>query len=127
MSYWEVRDYLGELADTTAFKEEEILSLCRSCLKEIEAKLKPDADTKDYRIVAAAAALANYKLALKQNAVESETGITNFKAGDVSIEQDSKDKETLLEKAESYYEKKMLDIIPLCRDNSFAFGQIKVM
>ena len=73
MSYWEVRDYLGELADTTAFKEEEILSLCRSCLKETEAKLKPDADTKDYRIVAAAAALANYKLALKLNAAESET------------------------------------------------------
>lgn len=127
MSCWEVRDYLGELADTTAYKEEEILSLCRSCLKEIEAKLKPDADTKDFRIVAAAAALANYKLALKQNAAESETGITSFKAGDVSIEQDSKDKEALLNMSKSYYEKKMLEIIPLCGDNSFAFSQIKVM
>ena len=127
MSYWEVRDYLAELADTTPYTEDEILSLCRSCLKEIEAKLKPDADTKDFRIVAAAAALANYKLSLKQNAAESENGITSFKAGDVSIEQDSKDKDALLNMSESFYEKKMLEIIPLCLDNSFAFGQIKVM
>lgn len=127
MSCWEVKDYLGELTDISAYKEEEILPLCRSCIKEIESKLKPDADRKDFRVVAAAAGLAYYKLALKKSSLESEAGITSFKAGDVSIEQESKTVEDFLDRAKDFYEKKAADIIPLCKDDSFAFNQIKVM
>lgn len=127
MSCWEVKDYLGELTDISACKEEEILPLCRSCIKEIESKLKPDADRKDFRVVAAAAGLAYYKLALKKSSMESEAGITSFKAGDVSIEQESKTVEDFLDRAKDFYEKKAADIIPLCKDDSFAFNQIKVM
>lgn len=127
MSCWEVKDYLGELTDISAYKEEEILPLCRSCIKEIESKLKPDADRKDFRVVAAAAGLAYYKLALKKSSMESEAGITSFKAGDVSIEQESKAVEDFLDRAKDFYEKKAADIIPLCKDDSFAFNQIKVM
>lgn len=127
MSRWEVKDYLGELTDISAYKEEEILPLCRSCIKEIESKLKPDADRKDFRVVAAAAGLAYYKLALKKSSMESEAGITSFKAGDVSIEQESKTVEDFLDRAKDFYEKKAADIIPLCKDDSFAFNQIKVM
>ena len=116
MSCWEVKDYLGELTDISAYKEEEILPLCRSCIKEIESKLKPDA-----------AGLAYYKLALKKSSMESEAGITSFKAGDVSIEQESKTVEDFLDRAKDFYEKKAADIIPLCKDDSFAFNQIKVM
>ena len=127
MSCWEVKDYLGELTDISAYKEEEILPLCRSCIKEIESKLKPDADRKDFRVVAAAAGLAYYKLALKKSSMESEAGITSCKAGDVSIEQESKTVEDFLDRAKDFYEKKAADIIPLCKDDSFAFNQIKVM
>lgn len=127
MSRWEVKDYLAELTDISAYGEEEILPLCHSCLREIEAKLKSDADRHDFRITAAAAALAYYKLALKQSSLSEETGITSFKAGDVSVEQETRDNEKLLGKAECFYEKKMADIIPLCRDDNFAFNQIKVM
>lgn len=127
MSCWEVKDYLSELTDISAYKEEEILPLCRSCIKEIESKLKPDADRKDFRVVAAAAGLAYYKLALKKSSMESEAGITSFKAGDVSIEQESKTVEDFLDRAKDFYEKKAADIIPLCKDDSFAFNQIKVM
>lgn len=127
MSCWEVKDYLGELTDISAYKEEEILPLCRSCLKEIEAKLKPDADRNDYRIVSAAAGLAYYKLLLRQSSFASEANVTSFKAGDLSIEQENKDTEKLLSEAKDFYEKKMLEIIPLCRDDSFAFNQIRVM
>ena len=127
MSCWEVKDYLGELTDISAYKEEEILPLCRSCIKEIESKLKPDADRKDFRVVAAAAGLAYYKLALKKSSMESEAGITSFKAGDVSIEQESKTVEDFLDRAKDFYEKKAADIIPLCKDDSFAFNQIKLM
>ena len=59
--------------------------------------------------------------------MESEAGITSFKAGDVSIEQESKTVEDFLDRAKDFYEKKAADIIPLCKDDSFAFNQIKVM
>lgn len=127
MSCWEVKDYLGELTDISAYKEEEILPLCRSCIKEIDSRLKPDADREDFRVIAAAAGLAYYKLALKKSSLESEPSITSFKAGDVSIEQDSKTVEDSLERAKDFYDKKSADIIPLCKDDSFAFNQIKVM
>lgn len=127
MSCWEVKDYLGELTDISAYKEEEILPLCRSCIKEIDSRLKPDADREDFRVIAAAAGLAYYKLALKKSSLESEPSITSFKAGDVSIEQDSKMVEDFLERAKDFYDKKSADIIPLCKDDSFAFNQIKVM
>lgn len=127
MSCWEVKDYLGELTDISAYKEEEILPLCRSCIKEIDSRLKPDADREDFRVIAAAAGLAYYKLALKKSSLESEPSITSFKAGDVSIEQDSKTVEAFLERAKDFYDKKSADIIPLCKDDSFAFNQIKVM
>lgn len=127
MSCWEVKDYLGELTDISAYKEEEILPLCRSCIKEIDSRLKPDADREDFRVIAAAAGLAYYKLALKKSSLESEPSITSFKAGDVSIEQDSKTVEDFLERAKGFYDKKSADIIPLCKDDSFAFNQIKVM
>ena len=127
MSCWEVKDYLGELTDISAYKEEEILPLCRSCIKEIDSRLKPDADREDFRVIAAAAGLAYYKLALKKSSLESEPSITSFKAGDVSIEQDSKTVEDFLERSKDFYDKKSADIIPLCKDDSFAFNQIKVM
>ena len=127
MSCWEVKDYLGELTDISAYKEEEILPLCRSCIKEIDSRLKPDADREDFRVIAAAAGLAYYKLALKKSSLESEPSITSFKAGDVSIEQDSKTVEDFLELAKDFYDKKSADILPLCKDDSFAFNQIKVM
>ena len=127
MNCWEVKDYLGELTDISAYKEEEILPLCRSCIKEIDSKLKPEADREDFRVIAAAAGLAYYKLALKKSSLEIEPSITSFKAGDVSIEQDGKTVEDSLERAKDFYDKKAADIIPLCKDDSFAFNQIKVM
>lgn len=127
MSCWEVKDYLGELTDISAYKEEEILPLCRSCIKEIDSRLKPEADREDFRVIAAAAGLAYYKLALKKSSLESEPSITSFKAGDVSIEQDSKTVEDFLERAKDFYDKKAVELIPLCKDDSFAFNQIKVM
>ena len=127
MSIWEVKDYLSELTDISAYKEEEILSLCRSCVKEIDSRLKNDADRSDYRVIAAAAGLAYYKLTLKKISADSGESITDFKAGDVSIKQESKSYEKLLANAESFCNKKMTELIPLCRDNSFAFNQIQVM
>lgn len=127
MNCWEVKDYLGELTDVTTYSDDKILSLCRSSVKEIESKLKPDTDKSDFRLVAAAAGLAYYKLTLQKIGADTEIGISKFKAGDVSIEQESKTDENHLENAKCFYENKMAEILPLCKDESFAFKQVKVM
>lgn len=124
MSYWEVKDYLDELTEISAYEESEIISLCNSSLKEIEAKLKTDADKNDVRVIAAAAGLAYYKLALKQNSADDDLDITSFSAGDVNITKNSVSKEKMLEKAKEFYEKSLEDIIPMYQDNSFVFKQI---
>lgn len=126
MSYCEVKDYLGELTSVSLFDEDEILSLCRSSLKEIEAKLRGDADRTDIRIVAAAAGLAYYKLALKQSRIDEESDITSFSAGDVSVTQNSVSKENCLKQAESFYKKTLEALAPMCQDNSFVFRQIRM-
>lgn len=126
MSYWEVKDYLGELTSVSSFDEDEIISLCRSSLKEIEARLKSNADKKDIRIIAAAAGLAYYKLSLKQSQSDGASEITSFSAGDVSITQNKASKENQLKQAEDFYKKALEGIIPMCQDNSFVFRQIRM-
>lgn len=126
MTAWEVKDSLSQLTDWESSEEENILSLCKACLKEIEALLKPDADCTDIRIASAAAALAYYKLSLKRSFRSEEEAITSFKAGDVSITQSKADVSRLADKAESHYRKSLESILPLCKDTGFAFENILI-
>lgn len=126
MTAWEVKDYLSHLTEWEKNAEEEILALCKASLKEIEAMLKPDADRTDVRIASAAAAVAYYKLTLKRSFSAENEEITSFKAGDVSITQSSKNNTKQLDKAEALYSKAFESIIPLCKDNSFAFENILI-
>ncbi|MDD6275474.1 MAG: hypothetical protein PUB20_01420 [Clostridia bacterium] len=120
MNYWDVKDYLSQLIDLTE-DETLVASVCRTALREIEAGLKKDADFNDVRIVAAAAGLAYYRLMLRRNSLSQEDSVMSFKAGDVSITQDSADTAKQLERAEIYCAKMFEKIAPLCEDNSFAF------
>lgn len=126
MTAWEVKECLSHLTVWDEAEEDEIFSLCKASLKEIEAMLKADADRSDARITFAAAANAYYKLSLKRSFSTSKEEITNFKAGDVSITQSSSDNSKLLEKADELYKTSLQNIIPLCKDNGFAFENIKV-
>ncbi len=126
MTVWEVKDYLAQLTEWTSDDEEKILSLCKSALKEIEARLKATADQSDIRIASAGAALAYYKLILKQSYNSNSEEITSFKAGDVSITQSSANKSKQLENAEKLYKEALDSIIPLCQDNGFAFENVLV-
>lgn len=125
MTAWEVKEYLGHLTVIEESAQEEVLDLCRTSLREIEARLKSDADRNDVRIASAAAALAFYKMLLKKTFSCSDE-ITSFKAGDVSITQNTGDNSKQLEKAEKLYSEALKNIIPLCTDNSFAFENIKI-
>ena len=125
MNDWDVKDYLAQLVDLTE-DETLILSVCRTALKEIEAELKKDVDFNDVRIVAAAAGLAYYRLMLRRNTMPTDESVTSFKAGDVSITQNTADPNKQLERAEIYCSKMLGKIATLCEDNSFAFIEVGV-
>ncbi len=127
MTAWEVKDYLSHLTYWDENEEEEILSLCKASLNEINSMLKADADRADARIASAAAANAYYKLSLKRSFSSSQEEFTSFKAGDVSITQgNQKQSEKILDKAEKLYHEALRSIIPLCQDNGFAFENVKI-
>lgn len=125
MTAWEVKEYLGHLTEIEESEQEKTLELCRASLREIEAMLKPDADRNDVRIASAAASLAFYKITIK-NSFSSSEDITSFKAGDVSITQDTGGSSKQLERAEKLYSEALKSIIPLCTDNGFAFENIRI-
>lgn len=125
MTAWEVKEYLGHLTEIEESEQENTLELCKASLREIEAMLKVDADRNDARIASAAASLAFYKMSLKRSFSSSEE-ITSFKAGDVSITQDTGGSSKQLERAEKLYSEALKSIIPLCTDNGFAFENIKI-
>lgn len=127
MTAWEVKDYLSHLTCWEENEEDEILSLCKASLNEINSMLKADADRADARIASAAAANAYYKLSFKRSSSSVSEGITSFKAGDVSITQGNQSQsEKILDKAEKLYHEALQSIIPLCQDNGFAFENVKI-
>lgn len=126
MSYREVKDSLFRLVELNETEKSLSDGLCRECFKEITAGLKADADSEDSRVTAAAAGLAYYKTILKRNSEISSEEITNFKAGDVSITQDRRETASQLKNAELYYKDCFARIVPLLKDNSFAFTNVKV-
>ena len=127
MTVWEVKDALSHLTRWDESQEEEILSLCRLSLKEIDSMLKSNADHSDARIACAAAANAYYKLSLKRSfSSGSKEEVTNFKAGDVSITQSFADNSGLIEQAQKLYSDSLHNLIPLCTDNGFAFENVKI-
>lgn len=127
MTAWEVMDSLSLLAQWDESEKDNIFALCKSSLREIEAMLKKDVDRSDFRIAAAAAANAYYKLSLRLSFSSSKEDITSFKAGDVSITQgSSNNSQKQLDKAEKLYSQALHNIIPLCQDNGFAFENILI-
>lgn len=125
MSYWEVNDYLSELTEISSADKDLCLKLSRSAFREIEVKLRGDVDRNDIRVTAAAGTLAYYKYLLRKSNI-SEDCITSFKAGDVNITQDSSAVSNQLKTAETMYRNAVTEIAPLCRDNCFAFENVRV-
>ncbi|MBP9989561.1 MAG: hypothetical protein KBT46_08710 [Ruminococcus sp.] len=126
MSRWEVNDYLCQLTDISENDKELCLQLSNSSFKEIEAGLRNNVDSNDIRVTAAAAALAYYKYMLRKCGSENTESISSFKVGDVDIKQNVPDYSHQLKNAEKLYDKALVEIAPLCKDNTFAFENIEV-
>lgn len=115
---WSVLAALREYY-SPAGEDEELIPLCSAASSELTARMKPQADCADIRLINAAAAMVNYRLCIKN--MHSEQGMVSFKAGDVSV---SVSPSALEEMAEKERSSAMLRALPLLTDDEFVFRQV---
>ena len=101
--------------------DEELLPVCEAASSELSAMIKPGADPNDIRLVCAAAAMANYHL--NARSVYSESGISSFKAGDVSISVSGSE---AVASAKADRDDALRRALPLLIDDGFFFGQVNI-
>lgn len=117
---WNVLSLLRELYAPQE-SDEMLLPLCEAAAKELSAMMKKDADPGDIRLLGAAAASANSRLMTR--ALFGNQSISSFKAGDVSVSLSDSEASIAAEKEK---EEAMLRALPLLKDNSFYFGQVRI-
>ena len=114
---WKVLSALREYYSYTQ-EDSELLPLCDAAAREVSARVRENADFEDMRLISAAAAIANYRLCVKN--LHRDDGITSFKAGDVTV---SVTPSATCEYAEKEKSRALLDALPLFKDDAFYFGQ----
>ena len=121
----DVFDALKHLTDVSDNNYQQTLDLCRQCFESLKKELKNDAEPSDPRVINAAAANAFYMLCLKEKNASGD-GVTSFKAGDVSITQESADIDGKIKVAEAFCERTGRRLIPLLEDSGFFAGKIDI-
>lgn len=117
---WSILDALrrNHAAEGT---DEELAPLCAAAAKELEVKMKADADCTDIRLINAGAAMVNYRLCLKNTSTDE--AVTSFKAGDVTV---SISPSAIIERAEKEKTDALIAALPLLRDDGFLFRQVSI-
>ncbi len=117
---WSILDALrrNHAAEGT---EEELVPLCASAAKELEARMRSNADCTDIRLINAGAAMVNYRLCMKK--ASTDEGLTSFKAGDVTV---SITPGAIIERAEKERSEALTAALPLLKDEGFVFRQVSV-
>lgn len=100
---------------------EEALSLCSACIEEITANLKDSLEQNNPRLIQPMAALAFYRIALRQS-VNAET-LTSFKAGDVTV---TRTPCATLEIASKARDEAFAAVADLLIDRQFIFQQVDI-
>lgn len=101
--------------------DEELMPMCSAAAAELAARVRPDTDCADIRLVNAAAASVNYRLCLKR--MSADESVTSFKAGDVTV---SVSPSALIDRAEKEKSEAMLAALPLLNDDEFVFRQVSI-
>lgn len=117
---WRVLSTLREFYSYSE-TDAELIPICDATARELSARVKPNADCSDIRLVNAAAAMANYRLCFKK--MHTDEGVTSFKAGDVTVRISPA---ALAEQAEKEKTKAILAAAPLLRDDDFLFRQVSI-
>lgn len=99
--------------------DEELAPLCAAAARELEVKMRKNADCADIRLINACAAIVNYRLCMKKSGTDE--GVTSFKAGDVTV---SVSPSAIIERAEKEKSEAMLAVLPLLEDDGFVFRQV---
>ena len=99
----------------------ELIPICESTARELTARVKPNADCSDIRLINAAAAMANHRFCIRK--LHSDEGVTSFKAGDVTV---SVSPAALTENAEKEKTRAIIAALPLLRDEEFLFRQVSI-
>ena len=121
MNKWTVLNSLRQLMPLNDKEADVALPLCSTCLEEIRENLKEEANPQDSRIAAAAAGLAYYKLMVYL--LTDEGTVTSFRAGDITVKQDSK---TVIKIAENVRNEALMRAAPILKDRDFLFKQVEV-
>lgn len=125
VSEFEVINELGTLTEIPDSDKDFCLDLCRSCLDRIRRKLKSTADYSDPRVLYAAAALALYIYTLRTN-INGTGDYSYFKAGDISISQNSSQRNSKITQAKELYRAAEDELAPLTEDRGFYAGKIDI-
>ncbi|MBO4893474.1 MAG: hypothetical protein J5562_00990 [Clostridia bacterium] len=96
-------------------------ALCEAVCSEISPCVRENADPDDARLISLAAACVLRALAVRRG--QGEAGLSEFKAGDVSVKRDF---QKALSFAEEEHRLKLVAALPLLKDTSFYFGQVKI-
>ncbi len=99
--------------------DEELAPLCAAAAKELETRMKDEAECTDIRLINACAAMTNYRLCMKN--LGADEAVTSFKAGDVTV---SVSPSAIIERAEKEKSEAMIAALPLLRDDGFVFRQV---
>lgn len=111
---------LAILRDNRLFDETDEALLLRAAaraLGELKARLRPEADESDPRVVATAAALARFRLFTEL--AENGERFASFKAGDITVHRDLKAE---FETERALRDEALACAAPLLRDGGFFFA-----
>lgn len=117
---WSVLSALKQYLAPDEADEARLPALCAAACRELEPRIKEDADCDDIRLINAAAAIVGCKLALAR--INSDNGLTSFKAGDVTV---SKTPQAVMEIALDEKRRAFAEALPLLRDEQFLFMQVE--
>lgn len=117
---WSILDALrrNHAAEGT---DEELAPLCAAAAKELEVRVRDNADCTDIRLINAGAAIVNYRLCVRKSGMDEE--VTSFKAGDVTV---SISPSAVIERAEKEKSEALIEALPLLKDEGFVFRQVSI-
>lgn len=121
----DVFDALKHLTSVSDSEYRDTVELCRKCLESLKKELKDETDFADPRVIDSAAANAFYLLCIKEKAALKDE-IASFKAGDISITQESGNADEKIKSAKELCEQARKRLIPLMEDKGFFAGKVDI-
>jgi hypothetical protein len=119
MDAWAVLDRLRTLPVPQQTDASTLITLCRAAVDELQPRIRDDADPDDPRLLRAAAGIACLLCACRP--ADTESDVSYFKAGDVTIRRETTDAVRI---ARELRDEGLRQALPLLRDDAFVFSAV---